>query len=176
MNLQGKVLWGVLAAMAASTGCMVTPTEGEYFNSFNTPIPTAGFTEKPSQTVHVEVYNVLARRWDRLATTTSKSTAVRWGDKNWYYWQAPSLRLLPRHWDLAGNLLSAKIRAVGADGNYLWTFDEWNIWDAEHISDLHVNAKFEVTVESFTFDPDTFYEYDPGTFYGYDQGQLPMKR
>ena len=122
----------LLFALAPLTGCMMNPTD-EYGVTFrNETFMPYGFTLNPEETIQFQVQHPRGGNWYTIATTSTGSSSGKALGRDWYYWRTNNIQIPSWGWTWHSQYKStAEVRAVGSDGEPLWTFnyrpfDHWN--------------------------------------------------
>lgn len=125
----------LLFFLAPLTGCMMGPTDQTVITSFNHKFTPFGFTENPGETIKFQTLLPGPRaHWITFAETTTGTLPLSGYGHDWYHWSRSNTKLPSWAWTWHSEAKStAEIRAVGSDGEALWTFkgNLYDFWDPD---------------------------------------------
>jgi len=129
---RNRSAWAVCAAILAlcSTGCMMSPQNGQSIGRRSDKVLFAGATLVPGQDILIEAWNWTDGDWEKLADVQTAKEIDKYTDQNatWYRWPAvynDGYVAIPAEcWQrIQGGLYVAKVRArVDGDRDGLPTF------------------------------------------------------
>ncbi len=139
-------LAAVLFLLAPTTGCMLTPFDGQEVTSKTSKISCGGFVPYPNEEVRIQAWNKRASAWVVIHTAYSGKTPYQLFGNRWYEWgniyggQDVLVEIPPRHYwmtDGAGREY-VLLRTVVSDSDFaVPTFKDPGTWDPVDIEDLH---------------------------------------
>jgi Tol biopolymer transport system component len=105
----------LLASAMATSGCMLTPGDGQNIGSESSLIYFSGYTTKPDTRVYVRAINSLGSQWIHLGTAYSSSAPASLDGLTGYRWNA-ELTIPQSAWNGCGSNRYATVRAHAYQG------------------------------------------------------------
>ena len=105
----------LLASAMATSGCMLTPGDGQNIGSESSLIYFTGYTTKPNTRVYVRARDSLDSQWIHLGTAYSSSTPLTLDGLTGYPWNT-QLTIPQSAWSGCGSNRSATVRAHAYQG------------------------------------------------------------
>ncbi len=121
----------LLFALAPLSGCMMGPTDQTHVYDLNTKFSPYGFTLAPEETIEFQVLHSRGG-WLTIATTTTGTSSANAFNADWHYWSLKNIQIPEWGWNrINQGRHEAEVRAVGSDGEALWTFkgNLYDFWD-----------------------------------------------
>jgi hypothetical protein len=115
-----------LAVLAACSGCMTNPGDGEVIGNRSTAVSFSGFTQNPNEPVAIWARHAGDGSWVWLGTTVTGSHALYLDGSAWYPWAMS--RTIPSHcWRPSYGYYVAELAGTTPSGE-LYTFEQgfWN--------------------------------------------------
>ena len=104
--------------VAAGTGCMMSPLEGDYVGSISAPVSFNGATPTPGELVRIQARRPSTGTWHTIRNVYTGSSAVGGYGTDWYLFGA-SVAIPNRYWQYQpgpGYNMTAEVRAIAASG------------------------------------------------------------